>query len=329
MYLSAGSYVWRNLDLASIPVVGDEYNSTSVGWVRIDASNTGNPNFDGSVTAFGMSKSDNSVLYYGSSTGKMFRLDSLQGGGTVTKSIITGSNFPAGYLAAISVSDTDADDVLVCLSNYEIVNIFLSTDGGQSWTDVSGNLEENPDGSGNGPAVLWVSRIELDDSTVYFAGTTTGLYSATALNGASTNWRLEGEENLGNSVINMIQTRAYDGKVIVATHGAGIYSTRYKDYVSVAEVQKPGLNVRVYPNPVLNEAIFSFVTNATNKVTLDVYNVQGKQVNRLLNQQLAAGNHTIKWDGKDSQGNSLAAGTYIGVLRSGTYQQTVKLVITQ
>lgn len=328
MYLAAGAYVWRNLDLGSIPIVGDEYNSTSVGWVRVDVSNTGNPNFDGSVTAFGMSKSNNGRLYYGSSTGKMFRLDSLQGGGTVTKTVITGGNFPTGYLAAISVSDADADDVMICLSNYEIVNIFHSTDGGQNWTDVSGNLEENPDGSGNGPAVLWVSRVELDDSTVCFAGTSTGLYSTTNLNGASTNWRLEGEETLGNVVINMIQTRAFDGKVMVATHGAGIYSTRYKDYVSVAEVKKPNLEVRVYPNPVMGQAVFRFATQATDKVNLAVYNIQGKQVNLLLNQQLAAGEHTINWDGNDAQGNKLAAGTYIGVLRAGTYQQTVKLVIT-
>ncbi len=328
MYLAAGAYVWRNLDLSAIPIVGDEYNSTSVGWVRIDASLTGNPNFDGYVSAFGMSKADNSILYYGSNSGKMFRLDSLQGG-TVTKSIITGVDFPAGYLAAISVSDADADDVLVCLSNYEIVNIFHSTDGGQNWTDVSGSLEENPDGSGNGPAVLWVSRLELPDSTVYFAGTSTGLYSTTTLNGANTTWRQEGEGSIGNVVINMIKTRSFDGNVTVATHGNGMYSTRYKDYVSVREVNKPSLDVRVFPNPVINQATFRFTTTVAGMVNLDVYTIEGKQVSQLVNQQIAAGEHTVNWNGKDAQGQRLPAGTYIGVLRTNKAQHTVKLIITQ
>ncbi len=328
MYLAAGGYVWRNLDLASIPIVGDEYNSTSVGWVRLDVSITGNPNFDGSVSALGMSKADNDVLYYGTTAGILFRLDSLQGG-TITKSVITGANFPSGYLAAISVSDTDADDVLICMSNYEIVNIFHSTDGGQNWTDVSGSLEENPDGSGNGPAVLWVSRLELPDSTVYFAGTSIGLYSTVNLDGANTTWRQEGEGSIGKVVINMITTRSFDGKVSVATHGNGMYSARYKDYVSVSEVEKPSLDVRVYPNPASNQAQFRFATSATGSVMLDIYGMDGRHVSQLLKQQLAAGEHTVNWKVDNAQGKSLPAGTYIGVLRINKSQQTVKLVITQ
>lgn len=321
MYLAAGAYVWRNLDLSSIPVVGDEYNSTSVGWVRLDASLTGNPNFDGAVTAFGMSMSDNSVLYYGSSTGKLFRLDSLQGG-TITKSIITGGDFPNGYLAAISVSDADANDVMICLSNYEIVNIFHSTDGGQSWTDVSGNLEENPDGSGNGPAVLWVSRLELQDSTVYFAGTSVGLFSTTTLNGANTTWRQEGESSIGNVVINMIQTREFDGNVTVATHGNGMYTARYKEYTSIAEISKPGLDVRAYPNPTASQATFRFTMAIAGDASLQVYSMDGKQVGQLINEQLTAGEHVVNWNA-----SALPAGTYIGVLRTNDTQQTVKLVI--
>jgi hypothetical protein len=286
----------------------------------------GNPNFDGSVSALAISKGDNSTLYYGTTAGKMLRLDSLQSG-TITKTDITGSNFSAGYLAAISVSDTDADDVLVCMSNYGIISLFHSTDGGQNWTDVSGNLEENPDGSGDGPAVLWVSRLELEDSTVYFAGTTTGLYSTTELSGSTTTWSLEGAESIGNVVINMVQTRPFDGKVLVATHGTGMYSTRYKDYVGIGEVAQPNLQVRLYPNPVTTQAIFQFNVSTAEQVSLELYDIQGRKVNQLLNQAMAAGYHTLTWNGTNTQGQKLAAGTYIAVLQAGKNKSTVKLVV--
>ncbi len=327
MYLAAGTYIWRNLDLGAIPIVGDEYNSISTGWVRVDASLTGNPVFDGTVTALAMSKADNNILYYGTNASNLYRLDSLQGG-TVTKTIIGSPDF-AGYVAAISVSDADANYVLVCISNYEVLSLFHSTDGGQNWTEVGGNLEENTDGTGNGPAVLWVSRLELPDSTVYFAGTSTGLYSATELNGRNTVWRPEGEGSIGNVVINMVQTRPHDGNVVVATHGTGMYSARYKDVVSVPEVRQSPLQVLLYPNPVASQAVFKFSLAQASAVTLDVYSLDGKQVKRLLNQPLSAGEHTTVWDGADTQGNRLSEGTYLGVLQANGQRQTIKLVITR
>lgn len=326
MYLAAGQYVWRNLDLAAIPIVGEEYNTTNVGWVRLDASLLGNPNFDGRVSALAMSKSNNSRLYYGTTAGKILRLDSLQGG-TIIKTVITGNNFSSGYLGAISVSDTNMDDVLVCLTNYGIISLFHTTDGGQNWTDVSGTLEENPDGSGDGPAVLWVSRLELEDSTVYFAGTTTGLYSTTALNGSNTTWSLEGAESIGNVVINMVQTRPFDGKVLVATHGTGMYSTRYKDYVGIQDAAPPNLQVRLSPNPVVTQAMFQFNMGSAERVIIELYDIQGRKVNQLLNQPMAAGQHTLAWNGTDTNGQKLAAGTYIAVLQAGKNKSTVKLVV--
>ncbi|CAN5369897.1 hypothetical protein BH09BAC1_BH09BAC1_03120 [soil metagenome] len=326
MYLAGGRYVWRNLDLNAIPIIGDEYTAIATGWVRIDVSTVGNPVFDGSIGALGMSKSDNSKLYYGTTGGKLYRLDSLQGG-TITKTVLTAANFPSGYLAAISVSDENADDVLVCFSNYGILSIFHSLNGGTTWVNVSGNLEENPDGSGNGPAVLWVSRLELEDSTVYFAGTTIGLYSTSNINGNSTVWSQEGKESIGNVVINMINTRAFDGNVLVATHGNGMYSARYKDYVGIKESQKPVLDVHLYPNPLSSQAVFRFTTSNMGAVVLDVYDIQGKNVNQLLNTSLEAGEHTVNWNGNDAHGNKLAAGTYIGVLQVGKTKATVKLII--
>lgn len=103
--------------------------------------------------------------------------------------------------------------------------MFKSIDGGGSWTPVSGNLEENPDGSGSGPSVRWVSILYLDDEPVYLAATRVGLFSARRLEGMDTKWSPEAQTFIGNVVINMIDVRQSEGFVAVATHGNGVYST--------------------------------------------------------------------------------------------------------
>ena len=61
-------------------------------------------------------------------------------------------------------------------ANYNVPSIFHSTDGGITWDDISGNLEENLDGTGSGPSVLWAEN--YPDGTL-FVGTTVGLFTTT------------------------------------------------------------------------------------------------------------------------------------------------------
>jgi hypothetical protein len=56
----------------------------------------------------------------------------------------------------------------------------------------------------------------------YFAGTSTGLYSTALLDGDNTVWEQEGPTTIGNTVINMIAARNYDGLIAVGTHGSGV-----------------------------------------------------------------------------------------------------------
>ncbi len=62
-----------------------------------------------------------------------------------------------------------------------IISLWSSTNGGTNWTNISGNLEQNPDGSGNGPSCRWATSVNANGTMKYFVATSTGLYSTTNL----------------------------------------------------------------------------------------------------------------------------------------------------
>lgn len=137
--------------------------------------------------------------------------------------ISTGKGLPPGYVNNVYVDPSNADRVFAVFSNYGIPSIFMSLDAGDSWTDISGNLEENPDGSGNGPSVRWIAVNGKDEGL--YAATSTGLYKTSVIKGNNTHWNQE-RVQIGNAVVAQVKTRK-DGFIAAAAHGNGLYSARF------------------------------------------------------------------------------------------------------
>ncbi|MEJ2069130.1 MAG: hypothetical protein P8X58_01765, partial [Syntrophobacterales bacterium] len=127
------------------------------------------------------------------------------------------------YVSCIAVDPDNANNVMLVYSNYSVISLYYTNDGGKSWQDVAGNLEQNPDGSGNGPSCRWASILNYGGATYYYAATSTGLYSTARLNGTSTVWAQEGASTIGDVVCDMVISRETDGKVVVGTHGSGVF----------------------------------------------------------------------------------------------------------
>ena len=213
MYMAAGGAIWRNDNLPAA--------TPTVGWTQMT-----NASFSGSASAIGISTLPANVVYIGSTSGQVVRADNANVGNP-TGIDVTGTNFPSGAnVTSIDVNPNDANDVIVAFSNYSVISIFRSIDGGNNWTNISGNLEENPDGTGSGPSVRWVTRIGFNDK--FFAATSVGLYSTDELNGASTVWTQEDPDGIGNVVIDQIRKRDSDGLVVLGTHGNGLYSATFE-----------------------------------------------------------------------------------------------------
>ncbi|OJJ23946.1 hypothetical protein BKI52_06235 [marine bacterium AO1-C] len=221
MYYPSGSYIWRHNSISTInnttTSAGDD-----TGWSQLLNSNTSSS----SITTVDVSKNNAAnVLYYGTSNGKVFRLDNANTGDPTAVDIFTGKGLPSAFVSCVAVDPNNSANVIVTFSNYEVISVYYSTDSGNNWTNISGNLEQNADGSGNGPSVRWAEiHRDSDGGVVYLIGASTGLYSTQTLNGTSTVWGQEGTTTIGNVPVVMIEGRSVDNLVAVGTHGVGLFS---------------------------------------------------------------------------------------------------------
>ncbi len=65
-----------------------------------------------------------------------------------------------------------------------------------------------------------------------------------------------------------------------------------------------------YPNPFNPQTTMSFGLPQKSAVTLDIYDLLGRKITRIVDGNLEAGQHVITWDGKDSDGNQVSSGIY-------------------
>ncbi len=299
MYEAAGTQIWRNSDLMNIPLGGD--SATTVGWTDFTNVDT-----SGQVTALAVSRNPEHILYYGTADGNVFRVDSADQGNPASLNV-TGSSFPPGFVSSIAIDPSNANNVMVDFSNYDVLSIFYSTDGGNSWQAVSGNLEQNPDGSGNGPSVRCVNILDNNGSKVYYAGTSTGLYATTSLNGMNTVWVEQGADNIGMIDVESVDCRDTDGTVVAGTFGNGVYGTKVTA-TAVQSQKKVPIAYELdqnYPNPFNPTTTIRYQLASEGRVSVKVYDVLGQQVATLADGVEQPGVHRVVFNGA-----GLASGVY-------------------
>lgn len=178
------------------------------------------------VSALATSVQPEGVLYFGTRNGRLQKVTNTRTFESITN--ITGTNLPSGSITSIAVDPRNADRVFVTFGNYGIVSVWMSEDGGTTWSSISGNLEENPSGAGNGPSVRSIEILPNGtNGELVFVGTSTGLYMTNNLAGDQTVWNKEANDVIGNAVVTMVKVRPIDGEVVVSTHGNGVYIGSY------------------------------------------------------------------------------------------------------
>lgn len=130
---------------------------------------------------------------------------------------ITETNISAGLPTAATVScintGTNDNNLIVCFSNYGIQQIWISTNGGTSWTNIDGDLPDMP--------VRWC-MFAPGDNTKAIIATEAGVYLTQLINGGSTAWIPS--PTFPTVRTDMLQYRSSDGIVAAATHGRGLWT---------------------------------------------------------------------------------------------------------
>jgi flagellar hook assembly protein FlgD len=82
-----------------------------------------------------------------------------------------------------------------------------------------------------------------------------------------------------------------------------------------------------YPNPFNPTTTINYSITKSGIVRLNIFNSLGQVVNILLDSYQDAGNHSITWNGEDSNGNSLSSGIYFYQLVSDDFTQAKKMIL--
>ncbi len=105
------------------------------------------------------------------------------------------------------------------------------------------------------------------------------------------------------------------------------------DYVSDVKehIQKPLRFAALVPmpNPFKGHTVIKFALPEKENVKLDIYDINGRRIARLVNGKLNAGWHTVSWNGKDTRGRKVKSGVYFYRLNAGKYRKTVKMMLVR
>ena len=83
----------------------------------------------------------------------------------------------------------------------------------------------------------------------------------------------------------------------------------------------------VHPNPLSNSTTISFSIIQTGKVSLKIFDMNGRLLATLVNEEMKAGVHEINWNTKNAGGKPVPSGVYLLRIEAGDFIDTRKLSV--
>jgi hypothetical protein len=121
-----------------------------------------------------------------------------------------------------------------------------------------------------------------------------------------------------------------DGGLVLATgdFGEGLFILRAEATTEVhGELPYVAWLEPAAPNPFNPRTTMRFTLSNAGHATLAIYDARGMEVVQLVDESLAAGAHTIDWDGRDAHGAAMPSGTYFCRLETAAGVQTRKAAL--
>lgn len=172
----------------------------------------------GTPSAFKVSPYTPNRVFIGANNGKLVILDNadtVSAADAIDSSTadISGAGFSTGNIQCVNVGTSDKYLVAV-FSNYGVNNVWVSNNGGTTWTAIDGNLPDMP--------VRW-AVFQPGDNNKMLLATEAGVYTTQAIDGGSTQWMPS--PGFPTVRTDMIKIRASDYYMVAATHGRGLFTS--------------------------------------------------------------------------------------------------------
>ena len=169
-------------------------------------------NLSGKVTAVYASPYTANRVFLGTDAGKVIQVDNANTIAPGAAAIDRSAGLPIGTVSCIN-QGVDSQHLIATFSNYNSINVWVSTDGGSTWTASDGNLPNMP--------VRWAMFYPGDNTKAYVA-TETGVWETAGLLGGSTVWTAN--NSFPTVRTDMLKFRPSDRTIVAATHGRGLWS---------------------------------------------------------------------------------------------------------
>ncbi|MGH2568721.1 MAG: FG-GAP-like repeat-containing protein, partial [Bacteroidota bacterium] len=113
-------------------------------------------------------------------------------------------------------------------------------------------------------------------------------------------------------------------RILEATTATGVYEVKDLIIITPNDYRL----AQNYPNPFNPSTTLEFFLPVRNRISLRVYDILGKEVRTLINnEEHPSGAGKVVWDGRDNGGRAVATGSYFYTLSFGNFQLTQKMML--
>ncbi len=251
-----------------------------------------------------------STLFVGSSAGQLYKVTNAESSLETTE--IGSVDFPTASISCVAIGDNE-DELLVTFSNYGVSSVWLTKDGGDTWSEKETNLPDMP--------IRWAIFHPENNGQVLLA-TEIGVWWTNTLNESETEW-LPSVDGMANVRVDMLKLRKSDNVVLAATHGRGLFTAEYvlNPYVGLEEHSTITEGFSIYPNPATDHITLKTNSSIKGTIEINITTLNGKilYINHIESQTKKL-NHRIKLP-------NLACGIYLINLNYNGNSESKQLII--
>ncbi|HMR41096.1 MAG TPA: T9SS type A sorting domain-containing protein [Ignavibacteria bacterium] len=231
---------------------------------------------------------------------------------------VTSSSIP-GWRVTDLESDPANSGVVYATRNSSSFNqdhIKRSTDFGETWTNITGNLPDI--------FVYAITVSPVNNQHIYLA-TELGVYASTS---GGSDWF---PFNDGLPIVRTydIHYHPLDRTVRIATIGRGVWKAKAIDNtVGIANAPNtlPGdfKLYQNYPNPFNPSTKIKYDILKKSKIKIEIYDMSGQKIRTLTNEIKESGSYETQWDPNENSFD-LSSGVYYLRLTANNYSRTIKM----
>ena len=84
-----------------------------------------------------------------------------------------------------------------------------------------------------------------------------------------------------------------------------------------------------YPNPFNPSTTIKYALPNASNVVLRIYDIMGREIRTLVNEEKNAGTYSALWDGRNNNGTTVSSGIYLYKINAGSYVETKKMILVK